>query len=239
MHDESGEVVTKKSRKSIESSTQSKGTKTREAILQKSASLASAEGLGAITIGRLAEELGMTKSGLFAHFGSKKKLQLETIATARHLFHEQVMDPAEEKEGIARVWALCDLWLQHMQKRAFPGGCFFTSTFFAHEGRSDALRDEIAAVLKDWVKSLKSAVREAQSREEIEGNVEAGKVAFELSAMVIGGYWTAQLLTDENAWDKSRVLILERLREHATDQISGSAFEDPASWRKYLHKLAD
>jgi AcrR family transcriptional regulator len=229
----------KKLQTSTKVDTQSTGAKTREAILQKSANLASSEGLGAITIGRLARELGMTKSGLFAHFGSKKKLQLETIGTARLLFHEQVMDPAEEKEGIARVWALCDLWLQHMQKRVFPGGCFFTSTFFAHEGRSTALRDEITTVLQGWVKSLKSAVREAQSRQEIEEKVRAGKVAFELNSLVIGGYWTAQLSTDENAWDKSRVLILERLQEHATDQIPGSAFENPASWRKYLDKLAD
>jgi AcrR family transcriptional regulator len=231
--------VGEKSQKSTELSAQSKGTKTREAILQKSARLASAEGLGAITIGRLAREHGMTKSGLYAHFGSKKKLQLETIATARHLFYEQIMDPAEERGGIARVWGLCDLWLQHMQKRVFPSGCFFTSTFFAHEGRSDGLRDEITTVLKNWSKSLKSAVREAQSREEIDEKVEAGKVAFELSALVIGGYWAAQLLTDENAWDKSRALILERLKEHATDQIPRRVFEDTASWRKYLQKLDD
>jgi AcrR family transcriptional regulator len=231
--------VRKKSQKSTKLSAQSKGTKTREAILQKSARLASAEGLGAITIGRLARELGMTKSGLFGHFGSKKKLQRETIRTARQLFNSQVMEPAEEKAGIARVWTLCDLWLQHMQKRAFPGGCFFTSTFFAHEGRSDGLRDEITTVLQDWVKSLRSAVREAQSREEIDGKVEAGKIAFELSALVIGGYWAAQLLTDEGAWDKSRVLILERLKEHATDQIPRRVFEDPASWMKYLQKLDD
>jgi AcrR family transcriptional regulator len=195
--------------------------------------------VGAITIGRLAGELGMTKSGLFAHFGSKKKLQRETIRTARQLFNSQIMEPAEEKEGIARVWALCDLWLQHMQKRDFSGGCFFTSTFFAHEGRSDGLRDEITTVLQDWVKSLKNAIREAQSKAEIEGDVEAGKVAFELSALVIGGYWAAQSLTDENAWDKSRALILERLKEHATDQIPGRVFEDTASWRKYLQKLDD
>ena len=201
--------------------------------------LASAEGLGAITIGRLAKELGMTKSGLFAHFGSKTKLQLETIAAARRSFYEQVMDPAGETKGIARVWSLCDLWLKHMQKRAFPGGCFFTSTFFAHEGRSNALRDEITAVLKDWSKLLKSAVREAQARKEIGEKVAAGKVAFELSAVVIGGYWTAQLLRDERAWDRSRILILERLREHTTDEIPDSALKDPQSWRKYLEKLAD
>jgi AcrR family transcriptional regulator len=227
----------KKLLKSKEPSAQSKGAKTREAILQKSTRLASSEGLGAITIGRLAKELGMTKSGLFAHFGSKKKLQRETIRTARQLFYEQIMDPAEEKEGIARVWALCDLWLQHTQKRVFPGGCFFTSTFFAHEGRSDALRDEITAVLKDWLKSLKSAVREAQSREEIGDDVAPGKVAFELNALVVGSYWSAQLLTDDGAWDKSRTLILEKLKEHAADKIPDRAFEDPSSWRKYLLKI--
>src|SRR5277367_6306846 len=124
--------------KATEVTTQSKGTKTREAILQKSVRLASAQGLGAITIGRLAGELKMTKSGLFAHFGSKEKLQLETIATARQSFYEQVMEPAAKAEGIVRVWALCDLWLSQMQTRSSSDGSFFTSTFFAHEGRSHA-----------------------------------------------------------------------------------------------------
>jgi AcrR family transcriptional regulator len=231
--------MTRKLPTSKKTSTQSKGEKTREAILQKSLRLASAEGLGAITIGRLSKELGMTKSGLFANFGSKKKLQLETIATAQESFYQEVTEPAGKTKGIAQVWALCDLWMKHMQKGAFPGGCFFTSTFFAHEGRSNALRDEITAVLKDWFRSLKSAVRKAQSREEIAEKVDAGKVAFELIALVIGGYWTAQLLTDEGAWEKSQALIVERLREHATDQIPDSSFEDTDSWRKYLQKLAD
>ena len=93
-------------------------------------------------------------------------------------------------------------------------------------------------MLNDWSKSLKTAVRKAQSREEIAEKVEAGKVAFELIALVIGGYWAAQLLTDEGAWDKSRALIVERFQEHATDQIPNSAFDDTDSWRKYLQKLA-
>jgi AcrR family transcriptional regulator len=228
--------MTRKLPTSKKPSTQSKGEKTREAILEKSLRVASAEGLGAITIGHLSKELGMTKSGLF---GSKKKLQLETIATAQESFYQEVVEPAGRTEGIARVWALCDLWMKHMQKGAFPGGCFFVSTFFAHEGRSKDLRDEITAVLKDWSKSLKTAIRKAQSRDEIAETVDAGKVAFELIALVIGGYWTAQLLADEAAWEKSRALIVERLRKHATDQIPDSAFEDTDSWRKYLQKLAD
>src|SRR5271169_4179437 len=119
--------------KATKATTQSKGMKTREAILHKSVGLASAEGLGALTIGRLAEELNMTKSGLFAHFGSKEKLQLETIATARRSFYEHVMERAEKTEGVARVWALCDLWLSQMQTPSFSGRSFFISTFFAHE----------------------------------------------------------------------------------------------------------
>jgi AcrR family transcriptional regulator len=231
--------VKRKMLKSTEAATQSKGMKTREAILQRSVRLASAEGLGAITIGRLAEGLNMTKSGLFAHFRSKEKLQLETIATARQSFYEQVMEPAGETEGIARVWALCDLWLSQMHKRSFSDGSFFTSTFFAHEGRSDALRDEITAVLKNWFKSLKRAVRDAQSKQEIGEEVEPGKIAFELNALVIGGYWAAQLLADEGAWDKSRILILEKLKENATNAIPRKAFEGVDSWRKYLQSLAD
>ena len=149
-------------------------------ILAKSSRIAAAEGLGAITIGRLAEELRMTKSGIFAHFGSKEKLQLETIGTARQLFYLEVMDPAQKPEGIARVWALCDLWLKHIESGAFPGGCFFTSTFFAHEGRSRELRGEIRAVLKEWFKLLKNALGESRSRNEIQPDADIEELAFEL-----------------------------------------------------------
>src|SRR5215475_2731198 len=103
-----------------------KGVRTRESILRVAVDLASVEGLEGLTIGRLADELKMSKSGLFAHFGSKEELQLATIDMARRIFADYVVTPAlTQPAGMPRLWALCDNWLAHVEKKIFQGGCFF------------------------------------------------------------------------------------------------------------------
>src|SRR5215469_13204719 len=105
-----------------------KGERTRESILRVAVNLASLEGLEGLTIGRLADELDMSKSGLFAHFGSKEELQLATVEMARQIFVEHVIKPALEKpEGMERLLKLCQGWLAHVEGRVFKGGCFFTA----------------------------------------------------------------------------------------------------------------
>src|SRR5215471_2916955 len=101
-----------------------KGVRTRESILRVAVDLASVEGLEGLTIGRLAEELKMSKSGLFAHFGSKEELQLATIEMAREIFVEHNVRPAlAEPEGVQRLLRLCQGWLKHVEGRVFKGGC--------------------------------------------------------------------------------------------------------------------
>src|SRR6266567_1941642 len=105
-----------------------KGARTRESVLRVAVDLASVEGLEGLSIGRLAEELKMSKSGLFAHFGSKEDLQLSTIQMARVIFSEVVVQPALlAPEGAPRLLALCDHWLHYVEDRVFAGGCFFTA----------------------------------------------------------------------------------------------------------------
>src|SRR5579859_700422 len=95
-----------------------KGVRTRESILRVAVDLASIEGLEGLTIGRLADDLKMSKSGLFAHFGSKEDLQLATVEMARQIFVEHVVRPAlNQPLGMPRLWALCDLWLGHVEKK--------------------------------------------------------------------------------------------------------------------------
>ncbi|MEF2162646.1 helix-turn-helix domain-containing protein, partial [Pseudomonas aeruginosa] len=96
-------------------------------ILHTAARLATVEGLDGLTIGRLAAETGMSKSGLFAHFGSKEELQLATIDTAEEIYEEDVLRPALQEEGRARLEALCERFLSHVDRKVFPGGCFFAS----------------------------------------------------------------------------------------------------------------
>src|SRR5207244_4002953 len=119
-------------------SCQGSGLKTQfsDALLARALKIAAREGLAALTIGQLAEELRMSKSGLFAHFHSKQALELATVEMAREVFADAVLRPAQgSRGGIERLWNLCDLWLQHIERRVFPGGFFFTGAFFEYAHR--------------------------------------------------------------------------------------------------------
>src|SRR5215212_8447179 len=104
-----------------------RGDKTRQAILDKAVQLASEEGLDGLSIGRLAGELGVSKSGLIAHFGSKEELQLATVDAAREVFLEQVIGGSRADSGIGRLVCLTNAWLDYMEQEVFRGGCFFTA----------------------------------------------------------------------------------------------------------------
>src|SRR5690606_23488444 len=106
----------------------SDGERTRRTILETASRLATVEGLEGLSLGRLAQETGMSKSGLFAHFGSKEELQLATVDWAEEVFHAEVVDPALARPpGLERLWTLCDRFLRHVEDAVFPGGCFFAS----------------------------------------------------------------------------------------------------------------
>src|SRR5882724_4317012 len=124
----------------------SKGAETRAVILDRAVDLASVEGLEGLTIGRLAAELQMSKSGLFAHFGSKQELQLATIAAAAERFRAAVVEPALGlPEGAARLRALTDTYLDHLD--LYAGGCFWGATSAEYDDRPGPVRDAIAATL--------------------------------------------------------------------------------------------
>src|SRR4030095_11610868 len=112
----------------VASGRKAQGERTRKAILEAAVHIASAEGLEGLTIGRLALELSMSKSGLFAHFGSKEDLQVATVEAARAIFIREVIKPAfETAQGLLRLWTLCDTWLGYVQSGVFRGGCFFAA----------------------------------------------------------------------------------------------------------------
>ena len=103
-----------------------RGMRTRQSILVHAARVGSAEGLEAVSLQRLAGDLGISKSGLFAHFGSKEELHMATIEAAAQIFTDEVLRPAlQVPRGLGRVWALCNSWLSYLERGVFPGGCFF------------------------------------------------------------------------------------------------------------------
>src|SRR5438045_1680435 len=119
-------------------------TRTREAILERAMDLASVEGLEGLTIGRLAAELQMSKSGLFGHFGSKEELQLATVREAADRFAAEVVEPTlTEEEGSPRLHALCERYIGYLERNVFSGGCFFAAAAAEFDDRPGPVRDAV------------------------------------------------------------------------------------------------
>jgi AcrR family transcriptional regulator len=193
------------------------GEGTRKAILEAAVHIASAEGLEGLTIGRLATELSMSKSGLFAHFGSKEDLQVATVEAARAIFIREVIQPSFEGEhGLLDLWHLCDTWLSYVESGVFRGGCFFAAVAAEFDSRPGPVRDRIAEIMKEWLATLRRAVAAAQTAGELKSEVDPTQLAFEFNSLELGANWAFQLHGDKQAFAQARAAMLERLRQQAT-----------------------
>ena len=189
-----------------------KGERTRHSILTRAAELATQEGLEPLSIGRLAEAAELSKSGLFAHFGSKEELQLATVDHAAALFREEVIDPAREApRGLPRVWALCDHMVDYAERQVFPGGCFFAATSAEFNHRPGPVRDRIEAMIRSWLSYLEHAVEQAQEAGELNRETSARTIAFQLDAFAQSANSQFQLFRDPTVFDEARRAIRERL----------------------------
>ncbi|HEX4669048.1 MAG TPA: TetR/AcrR family transcriptional regulator [Solirubrobacterales bacterium] len=174
----------------------SKGAQTRAAILNRAVDLASAEGLEGLTIGRLAAELRMSKSGLFAHFGSKRELQLATVDAAAERFRVAVIEPAmSAPDGAPRLRAMGERYLSHLD--LYSGGCFWGATSAEYDDRPGPVRDAIAAALDAWLGEL-------ERQAEIAGVENPKRFAFELYAVVMGANARYRLSRDRKVFDHAR-----------------------------------
>jgi AcrR family transcriptional regulator len=188
-------------------STTGKGAETRAAILDRAVDLASVEGLEGLTIGRLATELEMSKSGLFAHFGSKQELQLATVEAAAHRFRAAVIDPAlGAPDGAPRLRAMAESYLAHLDKGAYSGGCFWAATSAEYDDRPGPVRDAVAGALDSWLAELE---RQAS----IAGAAEPSRFAFELYAAVMGANARYRLSGDRKAFDYAHAVVVRLLDE--------------------------
>jgi AcrR family transcriptional regulator len=161
----------------------SDGEQSRTAILDAAARLATVEGLGGLSIGRLAAAVGMSKSGLYAHFGSKEELQLATVAKADSLFVAQVVEPAATaSSALERLRLLVDGYLRYVEGDTFPGGCFFASVLAEVDMQPGPVRDRLVLFLADWLGRLESTVRDAQAEGAIDTEEDAAQLAFEVEA---------------------------------------------------------
>ena len=173
-----------------------KGTATRDAILARAVDLASVEGLEGLTIGRLAKDLEMSKSGLFAHFGSKQELQLATVEAAAERFRTAVIEPARAApDGAPRLRAMGERYLDHLD--LYAGGCFWNATSAEYDDRPGPVRDAVAGALDAWMAELE---RQAA----IAGVEQPQRFAFELYAVVMGANARYRLSGDRRVFEYAR-----------------------------------
>jgi AcrR family transcriptional regulator len=189
-----------------------RGDSTRRAILGRAMQLASAEGLEDLSIARLASDLGMSKSGLFAHFGSKEELQLSTLRAARRVFTDQAVTPALEiPEGVRRLVALVGTWLDYIGGDVFEGGCLFMEAAAEFDNRPGPVRDLIAETMGMWLALLTEEAARAVGRGELTTDTDPARLAWELHAFGLGLNWDRQLNGSAAARERARSAARDRL----------------------------
>jgi AcrR family transcriptional regulator len=192
-----------------------KGEQTRDAILERAIRLASEVGLEGVTIGRLADSLELSKSGLFAHFASKEALQVQTLDRAAERFIDVVVRPAlAAPRGEPRLRALFERWLRWPRVVPQPGGCIFVQAAVELDDRPGPARDRFVKLQREWLEAIATTVRGACEQGHLRADVDGQQFAFELYGIMLVSHHYARLLRDRTAEDRAR-RAFERLLEGA------------------------
>ena len=188
------------------------GERTRAAILRAAASLATTDGLEGLSIGNLAAAIGMSKSGLYAHFGTKQELQLATVDEAERILTEEVIQPAlAAPPGLGQLAAACEAYFSYVQRRVFPGGCFFAATALEMGTRPGPVKDRVAAITAGFTALLASFAATAIGQHELPAREDPDRLAFELHAILLAADAKFVLYDDPAVLDLGRTLVRRRL----------------------------
>lgn len=195
--------------------TRAPGDRARARIVERAAELATVEGLEGLSIGRLAEATGVAKSSVHALFGSKEDLQLATVHAARASFVVEVVAPALQAAppGRERLVALCDGFLSYVERRVFPGGCFFVAAAAELGARPGRVHDEVARVQQQWRELLDGEARAARDNGELPADVDPVQVAYEVGVILAGTNLVAVLHNDNSVIARARAAIRSRLED--------------------------
>lgn len=188
------------------------GERSRRRVVEQAAQLATIEGLEGLSIGRLAQATGMPKSSVHVLFGSKEELQLATVEAARASFGTEVVVPAlsSTEPGRARLLALCEGYLAYVERRVFPGGCFFVAAAAELGARQGRVHDLVAHSQQEWRDLLLREAREADDRGEL-ADADPSQLAFELGVILAGTNIVSVLHDDHGAIERARAAIRRRL----------------------------
>ncbi|MBS2024199.1 MAG: TetR/AcrR family transcriptional regulator [Deltaproteobacteria bacterium] len=193
-----------------------RGDRTRRHILDLAVDLASVNGLDGLSLGDLADRLKMSKSGLFAAFGSKEELQLATVNRAAEIFVDEVIRIGiSAPRGLPRLYGLCEAWLVYAQGDTFRGGCFFANVASEFDAKPGPVRDLISQRMREWLDTIATAVRKAQKEGHLKPT-DVDQLVFELNSFTMAANWSWQLHRDPRAFDRALVGVRSRLALEVT-----------------------
>jgi AcrR family transcriptional regulator len=188
------------------------GERTREAIMRTAVSLATVYGLEGLSIGDLAAALEMSKSGVYAHFGSKTELQLATVDEAGRVFRVEVIQPAlAAAPGRAQIIALCDAFFDHLERRTFPGGCFFAGATLEMGTRPGPVKERVADFQRDFTALIRQFVVTAIDRGELDTDEDADALTFELNGIILAANANFVMRGDPNVLALAKSIVRRRV----------------------------
>jgi AcrR family transcriptional regulator len=195
-----------------------RGARTRTAVLDAAVALTTEVGLDGLSLGQLADRLGVSKSGLFAHWRSKEELQLATVDRAREQWAKRIVAPAlRTPRGVRRLWALHEARIAFYADGVLPGGCFFANAEFEFSVRPGPVRDRLVAALGEWLTLVERLTVEAIEAGELSVSVDAKQLAFEIDAIGVATVFQSCLLDPATVYRRGRAAVLGRLRALCPD----------------------
>jgi AcrR family transcriptional regulator len=198
------------------------GERTRSAILRAAASLATVDGLEGLSIGHLAAAIGMSKSGLYAHFGSKQELQLATVQEAGRIFADEVVQPAlAAPPGLAQLAAVCEAFFEHLRRRTFPGGCFFAGAALEMGTRPGPVKEAVAGFQAGFVDLLRGFAATAIEQNQLPPGEDPDQLAFELNGICLAADANFVLHDNPAVLDLARQVARRRLGLGTDGNIDG------------------
>jgi len=196
------------------------GERTHAKILDAAMRLASIEGIHGLTIGRLAAELGVSKSGIFAHFRSRERLQQETLVAARAVIAREVVQPTlAAPPGLGRLRAMATAFFSYVERGVFPGGCIFANLLAEVDARPGAIRDEVREDFRGWRLLIQEWIEQAQQLGEVGPDIDAAQLAFEIDAMLDYANYMYMLLGDAGQLARGKTAIDQILERGAREHI--------------------
>lgn len=188
------------------------GLRRRQAILHEAVALSTVDGLEGLSIGNLAKALAMSKSGLYAHFGSKEELQLATVAEAARIFELEVVGPSRAApSGVPQLVALCDAFVEHLRRRTFPGGCFFAGAALEMGARPGPVKEAVVAFQQSLVGLIRQYAQSAIAKGELPEDEDPAQLAFEINGLILATNAGFVLSGDAAALDVAGRVLRRRL----------------------------